>query len=52
MEVMADIRSFSTLGGQFPNVVVTAIEMTTSIGTDTESTWAGLLAGKSGIREL
>ncbi|GIZ95483.1 beta-ketoacyl-[acyl-carrier-protein] synthase II [Tsukamurella sp. TY48] len=49
---MADIRSFTTLGGQFPSVVVTAIELTTSLGTDTESTWSALLAGQSGIREL
>ena len=33
-------------------MVVTAIELTTSIGVDTDSTWQGLLAGKSGIRPL
>ncbi|GIZ95782.1 MULTISPECIES: KasA/KasB family beta-ketoacyl-ACP synthase [Tsukamurella] len=49
---MSSLRNFSTLGGQFPSVVVTAIELTTSIGTDTESTWSGLLEGKSGIRPL
>nr|WP_086012722.1 KasA/KasB family beta-ketoacyl-ACP synthase [Tsukamurella paurometabola] len=46
------MRSFTTLGGQFPSVVVTAIELTTSLGTDTESTWSALLDGQSGIREL
>ncbi|GAA4394658.1 KasA/KasB family beta-ketoacyl-ACP synthase [Tsukamurella soli] len=49
---MAGLRNFSTLGGQFPSVVVTAVELTTSIGVDTESTWKGLLAGESGIRQL
>lgn len=49
---MPSLRNFSTLGGQFPSVVVTAIELTTSIGTDTDSTWSGLLAGKTGIRPL
>ncbi|KXO94041.1 KasA/KasB family beta-ketoacyl-ACP synthase [Tsukamurella pseudospumae] len=49
---MADIRSFTTLGGGFPSVVITAIELTTSIGTDTESTWDGVVAGRSGIRPL
>jgi len=33
-------------------VVVTAIEATTSIAPDIESTWKGLLAGESGIRVL
>jgi beta-ketoacyl ACP synthase len=33
-------------------VVVTAIEATTSIASDIESTWKGLLAGESGIRVL
>jgi len=32
--------------------VVTAIEATTSIAPDIESTWKGLLAGESGIRVL
>ncbi|KXP13573.1 beta-ketoacyl-[acyl-carrier-protein] synthase II [Tsukamurella pulmonis] len=49
---MPSLRNFSTLGGEFPSVVVTAIELTTSIGVDTDSTWQGLLAGKSGIRPL
>ncbi|MDF0529969.1 KasA/KasB family beta-ketoacyl-ACP synthase [Tsukamurella sp. 8F] len=50
--MVADLRNFSTLGGQFPSVVVTAVELTTSIGVDTDSTWEALLAGKSGIRPL
>jgi len=33
-------------------VVVTAVEATTSIGADIESTWKGLLAGESGIHVL
>jgi beta-ketoacyl ACP synthase len=33
-------------------VVVTAVEATTSIAPDIESTWKGLLAGESGIRVL
>jgi beta-ketoacyl ACP synthase len=49
---MGSLRNFSTLGGQFPSVVVTAIELTTSVGVDTESTWQGLLEGRSGIRPL
>jgi beta-ketoacyl ACP synthase len=42
----------STANGAFPSVVVTAIEATTSIAPDIESTWKGLLAGESGIRVL
>ena len=42
----------STANGGFPNVVVTAIEATTSLAGDIESTWKGLLAGDSGIRVL
>lgn len=42
----------STANGGFPNVVVTAVEATTSISPDIESTWKGLLAGESGIRVL
>jgi beta-ketoacyl ACP synthase len=33
-------------------VVVTAVEATTSVGADIESTWKGLLAGESGIHVL
>ncbi|MEV3904861.1 3-oxoacyl-ACP synthase KasA [Mycobacterium sp. NPDC050551] len=42
----------STANGGFPNVVVTAVEATTSLAADVESTWKGLLAGESGIRIL
>ena len=42
----------STANGGFPNVVVTAVEATTALAADIESTWKGLLAGESGIREL
>ncbi|MGD9514508.1 KasA/KasB family beta-ketoacyl-ACP synthase, partial [Mycolicibacterium sp.] len=42
----------STANGGFPNVVVTAIEATTALAADIESTWKGLLAGESGIRIL
>ncbi|KWX67298.1 KasA/KasB family beta-ketoacyl-ACP synthase [Mycobacterium sp. NAZ190054] len=37
---------------KFPEVVVTGIAMTTALGTDVESTWQALLAGRSGIRHL
>lgn len=46
------LREYSTLGGNFPSVVVTSMVATTSLGADLESTWQGLLAGKTGIREL
>ena len=42
----------STANGGFPNVVVTAVTATTSIASDIESTWKGLLAGESGIHVL
>jgi beta-ketoacyl ACP synthase len=42
----------STANGGFPSVVVTAVEATTSVAADIESTWKGLLAGESGIRVL
>ena len=42
----------STANGGFPNVVVTAVTATTSMASDIESTWKGLLAGESGIRVL
>lgn len=42
----------STANGGFPSVVVTAVEATTSLAADIESTWKGLLAGESGIRIL
>ncbi|MFC9996882.1 KasA/KasB family beta-ketoacyl-ACP synthase [Nocardia sp. NPDC127526] len=43
---------FSTRNGGFRNVVVTAVEITTSLGPDTDTTWAALLNGGSGIRRL
>lgn len=49
---MPTLETFSTRGGGFRNVVVTAVEMTTSIAADTEGTWQGLLAGASGIKTL
>ncbi len=42
----------STANGGFPSVVVTAVEATTDLAADIESTWKGLLAGESGIRIL
>jgi beta-ketoacyl ACP synthase len=41
-----------TTNRKFPNVVVTGVAMTTALGTDAESTWQGLLDGRSGIRLL
>nr|WP_156959770.1 KasA/KasB family beta-ketoacyl-ACP synthase [Nocardia sp. BMG51109] len=49
---MHEIESFSTRAGGFRNVVVTAVEMTTSIGEETESSWQALLSGTSGIKTL
>lgn len=49
---MHTLESFSTRAGGFRNVVVTAVEMTTSIAPDTEGTWQGLLSGASGIKTL
>ncbi|MGV0652390.1 KasA/KasB family beta-ketoacyl-ACP synthase [Mycolicibacterium thermoresistibile] len=39
-------------GDGFRNVVVTAVAATTPLAADAEGTWAGLLAGDSGIRPL
>jgi beta-ketoacyl ACP synthase len=39
-------------GNGFPNVVVSAVAMTTALATDAESTWQKLLEGRSGIRKL
>ena len=39
-------------GNGFPNVVVTAVAMTTALATDAENTWKKLLDGQSGIRRL
>ncbi|CAJ1496690.1 3-oxoacyl-ACP synthase KasA [[Mycobacterium] kokjensenii] len=42
----------STANGGYPSVVVTAVEATTSLGADIDSTWKALLAGESGIHVL
>lgn len=42
----------STANGGYPSVVVTAVEATTSISPDIETTWKGLLGGESGIHVL
>src|SRR5882757_7335571 len=39
-------------GNGFPDVVVTGVALTTSVGSDAESTWKLLLDGQSGIRRL
>jgi beta-ketoacyl ACP synthase len=39
-------------GNGFPNVVVTAVAMTTALATDADGTWQKLLDGQSGIRKL
>lgn len=49
---MANIGGYTTLGGDFPSVVVTAVDIVTSVGHDTESTWQALIDGKSGIHRL
>ncbi|MFT3900420.1 MAG: KasA/KasB family beta-ketoacyl-ACP synthase [Gordonia sp. (in: high G+C Gram-positive bacteria)] len=46
------LREYSTLGGNFPSVVVTSMVATTSLGVDLDSTWDRLLKGESGIKEL
>ncbi|WP_378734046.1 KasA/KasB family beta-ketoacyl-ACP synthase [Nocardia brasiliensis] len=49
---MRDLTEFSTRNGGFRSVVVTAVEVSSALGADTESTWKGLLAGESGITAL
>jgi beta-ketoacyl ACP synthase len=39
-------------GNGLPDVVVTAVEMTTALAPDVDGTWKGLLDGQSGIRRL
>jgi beta-ketoacyl ACP synthase len=39
-------------GNGFPNVVVTAVAMTTALATDADTTWKKLLDAQSGIRKL
>jgi beta-ketoacyl ACP synthase len=48
MNAMAELST----GNGLPDVVVTAVEMTTALATDAEETWKGLLKCKSGIRRL
>ncbi|MBH0777744.1 KasA/KasB family beta-ketoacyl-ACP synthase [Nocardia bovistercoris] len=49
---MAQVRNPFAVDGRFPDVVVTALAASTSIAGDVEGTWAGLLAGESGIERL
>ncbi|MEU7763860.1 KasA/KasB family beta-ketoacyl-ACP synthase [Nocardia sp. NPDC049190] len=46
------MRIPSTENGSFPAVVVTSLAATTSIASDVDSTWKGLLNGESGIDVL
>ena len=38
--------------GEFADVVITGVAMTTALATNAEDTWSALLAGRSGIRSL
>ena len=38
--------------GEFPDVVITGVAMTSALATDVEGTWAALIEGRSGIRPL
>jgi beta-ketoacyl ACP synthase len=38
--------------GEFPDVVITGMAMTTALAANAEDTWAALLDGRSGIRPL
>jgi beta-ketoacyl ACP synthase len=38
--------------GELPDVVITGVAMTTALATNAEDTWAALLDGRSGIRNL
>ncbi|WP_280350585.1 KasA/KasB family beta-ketoacyl-ACP synthase [Nocardia abscessus] len=49
---MSDLTDFSTSNGGFRSVVVTAVEMSTAVGADTEATWKRLLAGETGIGKV
>ncbi|GAB4584815.1 KasA/KasB family beta-ketoacyl-ACP synthase [Nocardia sp. IFM 10818] len=49
---MQTLDSFTTRNGGFRSVVITAVEITTSLAPDTEGTWQGLLNGASGITRL
>ncbi|MFT4043958.1 MAG: KasA/KasB family beta-ketoacyl-ACP synthase [Gordonia sp. (in: high G+C Gram-positive bacteria)] len=46
------LQEYSTLGGNFPSVVVTSMVAATSLGEDLDTTWKQLIAGESGIRLL
>ncbi|WP_225732619.1 KasA/KasB family beta-ketoacyl-ACP synthase [Nocardia sp. JCM 34519] len=46
------MRNPFAVDGRFPDVVVTAVAASTSIAGDVDGTWAGLLAGESGIGPL
>ncbi|OZD06967.1 beta-ketoacyl-[acyl-carrier-protein] synthase II [Rhodococcus sp. 06-235-1A] len=48
----AGARNPFSANGCFPDVVVTSLAATTSIAGDIDETWAGLLAGASGIGAL
>lgn len=49
---VVQVRNPFAADGRFPDVVVTAMAASTSIGGDIDRTWEGLLAGGSGIVEL
>jgi beta-ketoacyl ACP synthase len=40
------------MSGHHPDVVITGVAATTALATDAESTWAALVEGRSGIRQL
>ena len=40
------------MSGQYPDVVITGVAATTALTTDAVSTWAALVEGRSGIRQL
>ncbi|WP_280423208.1 KasA/KasB family beta-ketoacyl-ACP synthase [Nocardia carnea] len=46
------VRNPFAADGRFPDIVVTAVAASTSIAGDIDATWAGLLAGASGIDRL
>jgi beta-ketoacyl ACP synthase len=38
--------------GELPDIVITGLAMTNALATDAEDSWAALIEGRSGIREL
>lgn len=46
------VRNPFAVDGRFPDIVVTAVAASTSLAGDIDATWAGLLAGASGIGRL